>query len=287
MMPSLQPFLSKVTTGKDLTPHLSNLVKKGIILPGARPTNKGKDIDTVLTRQGLHHFHIGNSAPGDRTGRSSSLVFAEVLETEFRVVAIADHRVFARGSAEQLRFFQICHSYMAKDIPPGQAFMANPVMVSGHSMVVALFARKCEDEVLRLDPLLDDSVLIDKLYKEQPILRDGKPVARPVNPSMAWHFEDLRFGILDRLNHGVLLHFSILCSIVGRTSGSRFVILLEEKRAEYRRRRKASLFTARLMEPNWTRSCCSKARANESQQRLTYLILVSPVSLRSVAEYKP
>jgi hypothetical protein len=199
MRPSLQPFLSKVAAGKDLTPHLSDLVnKKGVILPGARPADRGKDIDMVLTRQGLHHFHIGISASGNRKGRSGSLVFAEVLEKEFRVVAIADHRAFARGSAEQVRFFQVCHSYMAKDIPPGQAFMANPVMASGHSMFVTFFADRCGDEILRLDTLLDDPAFIDKLYNDQPILRDGKPVARPANPSMAWHFEDLRFGLLDR-----------------------------------------------------------------------------------------
>ena len=105
---------------------------------------------------------------------------------------------FEPGSAEQLRLLQICHSYMAKDVPPGQAFMANPVMASGHSALVALFALKCEDEMGRLDPLLDDPAFIDKLYHGQPILRDGQPVARPAKPSMAWHFEDLKFGILDR-----------------------------------------------------------------------------------------
>jgi len=199
LRPKLQPFLNKVAAGKDLTPHLSDLVKKkGIILPGARPTDKGKDIDMVLTRQGLHHFHIGIAAPGNHKGRSGSLVFAEVLEKDFRIVAIADHRAFERGSAQQLHFFRICHSYMAKDVPPGQGFMPNPVMTSGHSMLVRLFADKCEDEVRGLDPLLDDSAFIDKLYKDQPILRDGKPVARPANPSMAWYFEDLRFGILDK-----------------------------------------------------------------------------------------
>jgi hypothetical protein len=87
---------------------------------------------------------------------------------------------------------------MAKDVPPGQAFMANPVMASGHSMLVRLFADKCEDAMLRLDPLLDDPAFIDELYHGQPILREGQPVARPANPSMAWHFEYLRFGILDR-----------------------------------------------------------------------------------------
>jgi len=196
----LQPFLKKVAAGKDLTPHLSDLVnKKGIVLPGANPADKRKDIDMVLTRQGLHHFHIGIAASGNRKGRSRSLVFAEVLEKEFRIVTIADHRAFQQGSAQQLAFFRICMSYMAKDVPPGQGFMPNPVMSSsGHSMVVVVFAAKCEDEVQRLDPLLDDPAFIDKLYDDQPILGDGKPVARPANPSMAWYFEDLRFGILDR-----------------------------------------------------------------------------------------
>jgi hypothetical protein len=194
----LQPFLKKVAAGEDLTPHLSDPVKtKGIVLPGANPMDRGKDMDMVLTRQGLHHFHIGFAASGNRKGRSGSLVFAEVLEKEFRIVAIADHRAFGRGSAQQLEFFRICMSYMAKDVPPGQGFMPNPVMTSGHSMVVVVFAAKCQDEVQRLDPLLDDPAFIDKLYNDQPILRDGKPVARPANPSMAWYFEDLRFGILD------------------------------------------------------------------------------------------
>jgi hypothetical protein len=79
---------------------------------------------------------------------------------------------------------------MAKDIPLGQAFMANPVMASGHSMFVTIFADKCEDEIQRLDSLLNESVFIDKLYYDQPI-------RRPANPAMKWHFEDLQFGILD------------------------------------------------------------------------------------------
>jgi len=42
--PKLRPFLEKVAAGKDLTPHLSDLVnKKGIILPGARPTDQRQD----------------------------------------------------------------------------------------------------------------------------------------------------------------------------------------------------------------------------------------------------
>jgi hypothetical protein len=40
--------------------------------------------------------------------------------------------------------------------------------------------------------------IIDRLYNDQPIVIDGQPVTKPAIPSMAWHFEDLKFGILDK-----------------------------------------------------------------------------------------
>jgi hypothetical protein len=126
------------------------------------------------------------------------LVFAEVLDETFRIVAITDQHPFKPGSPEQLRFLAVCDEYTARTIPPGQAFMANPVMASGHSLLITLFADNCEAEIDRLDPLLDDPTIIDRLYNGQPIFRDGQPVARPENPSLEWYFDDLRFGILDR-----------------------------------------------------------------------------------------
>jgi hypothetical protein len=196
--PRLRPLLQKVEAGKDLRPHLSDSVNtEGIILPGANPSHRRRDIDMVLTRHGLHHFHVGVAAPGNPKGRSDTLVFAEVLDKEFRIVAISDHRAFETGSPEQLKFFEICDSYMAKDIPPGQAFMANPVLSSGHSYLVAAFADRCEDEMDRLDHQLDDPAFVEKLYNEKP-MRDGQPVVRPANPSLGWYFDDLKFGILDK-----------------------------------------------------------------------------------------
>ena len=189
--------MKKVEAGADLTPHLSDLVMtKGVVLPGANPADRGKDIDGVLTRHGLHHFHVGNVGPGNPKGRSGILIFAEVLDKEFRIVAISDHEAFEQGSTEQLRFFGICRSYVAKDVPPGQAFMANPVMSSGHSMLVTLFADRCEDQIERLDPQLDDPAFVARLYNDQPILRDGMAIVKPPKPSLAWYFEDLK--ILDR-----------------------------------------------------------------------------------------
>jgi hypothetical protein len=171
---------------------------KGIILPGANSLERGKDIDAILTRYGIHHFHVGEVSPNNPKGRSDILVFAEVQEKEFRIVAITNHQVFIQNSVEQRDFSRICLSYIEKDIPPGSGFMLNPVCSSGHSLIVMLFGRNCEGEINRLDPLLDDPKFIDDLYGKQPILRDGLIVKRPKNPSLVWHFEDLEFGILDK-----------------------------------------------------------------------------------------
>jgi len=62
--------------------------------------------------------------------------------------------------------------------------MSNPVTSYGHSVLVSMFAVKCEDEINRLD-LLDDPAFIDRLYNGRPILRDGLIVPRPTNPSLA------------------------------------------------------------------------------------------------------
>lgn len=196
---TLRPLLAAVAGGWDLMPYLSDRVNRvGVDLSEVSSRTRRRDIDMVLTRHGLHHFHIGVRGSANPKGRSGSLVFAEVLEKEFRIVALSDHRAFTPRSPEQLRFFQICDAYMAKDVPPGQAFITNPVMASGHSMLVTLFSDRCDDEMRRLDPLLDDPEFVDKLYNGQPILRAGQPVLKPAQPSLTWHFEDLRFGILDR-----------------------------------------------------------------------------------------
>jgi hypothetical protein len=195
----LRTLLQKVEKGEDVTPHLSYLVDtKGVILPGAGPAEKGKDLDAVLTRYGMHHFHVGEISPQNPKGRSGMLVFAEVADSEFRIVAIADHQAFIAGTAEQHTLSRICTSYCARDVPRGSGFILNPVMSSGHSAIVMMFGLRCQAEIERLDPLLEDASFINKLYGEQPILREGQPVERPASPSLVWHFNDLEFGILDR-----------------------------------------------------------------------------------------
>lgn len=126
------------------------------------------------------------------------LVFAEVTDREFRIVAVADHDAFKAGTAEQQTLSRICMSYCARDVPKDSGFMLNPVMSSGRSAIVMMFGLRCQAEIERLDPLMDDASFIDKLYGNQTILREGQPVERPASPSLGWHFNDLEFGILDR-----------------------------------------------------------------------------------------
>lgn len=180
-------------------PHLSYLVDtKGVILPGASPADKGRDLDAVLTRYGMHHFHVGEITQQNPKGRSGTLVFAEVADSDFRIVAIADHHAFTLGTVEQQTLSRICTAYCTRDIPRGSGFMLNPVMSSGHSAIIMMFGMKCKAEIERLDPLLDDASFVDQLYSQRPILRDGQTVGRPAKPSLGWHFNDLAFGILDR-----------------------------------------------------------------------------------------
>jgi hypothetical protein len=195
----LRPFLAKVRAGEDLTPHLSTLVNKtGIVLNGANPSYKKADIDVALTRHGLHHFHVAAPSTKNPKGRSGSLVFAEVLEKEFRVVAISNHGAFKSGTEEQIRFLEICNAYITKDIPAGQGFLANPVMSSGHLLTATLFSDACANTMEQLDPMLDDPLYIEKLYRENDIYRDSVIIEKPKKPSLAWSFQDLQFGILDK-----------------------------------------------------------------------------------------
>jgi hypothetical protein len=101
----LQTFLADVEAGKDLTPYLSDRVRsKGFILPVSGSEFGKDDQDMILTRMGLHHFHVGKRTPQNPKGRSNHLIFAEVKESEFTIIAIADHKVFERDSPESLDF---------------------------------------------------------------------------------------------------------------------------------------------------------------------------------------
>jgi hypothetical protein len=76
--------------------------------------------------------------------------------------------------------------------------MSRPVMASGHAMDVILFSDRCEMEIERLDPRLDDPDFVARLYESHPADTSGNAFPRPANPVLAWHFEDMQFGLLEK-----------------------------------------------------------------------------------------
>ena len=200
----IAPLINDAIAGNDLEQYLSESVRKaGIDLDPTRRQNRSRrDIDMVLTRHGLHHFHIGARTKFNPKGRSDALVFAEVSPDEFRIAAISDHRAFDTEdkTGERQRFFRTCLSYISKDIPPGEGFTSSPVLSSGHSLEVRAFARKCSDEMDRLDSKLDQPEFFKDLYGQQTNGDGDTPSALPPKVSLSWHFEDLIFGILDTRN---------------------------------------------------------------------------------------
>jgi hypothetical protein len=192
------PFLQQVERGEDISAHLSEQVRtSGLIFPGARGAAKRANIDHYLVRYGLYHFHLGRRSAANPKARSGRLLFADVTDEEFRVVALSNHKAFDRGDPEHMRLFQIAHDYIGRDVPPGQGFMTNPVMTSGHAMNVVRFSDYCDDRMQALDVQLDDPAFVGQLYAKGNPFRDGLPIALPQRPKLKWHFHDLEFGILD------------------------------------------------------------------------------------------
>jgi len=194
----LEPFLRKVAAGEDINGRLSELARtSGLIFPGAREAAKRSDIDTFLVRYGLYHFHLGTKHALNPRGRSKRLLFADVLENEFRVIALSSHKAFDRGDPEHMRLFRIAHGYVGRDVLPGQGFMTNPVMASGHALNVVGFSDHCDDRMRAIDPLLDDLGYVATLYADGKPALNGEPIPMPKRPKLKWCFHDLEFGILD------------------------------------------------------------------------------------------
>jgi hypothetical protein len=199
MLGSLNPLLANVTHGVDLTPHLSNLVNTlGYVMPSATPPTQHRDEkDRVLTKMGLHHFHVGAVSAKNPKARSGKLVFADVSDTEFRIIAISDHDAFVIGSDEWSHLFSISNHYIQSQLPAETVgFMAYPTMSSGHSLHIVLFANYCDKLMIQIDACLDDPVYINGLYNNgEP--KKGQVIARPKKPTFKWHFNDNNFGIYE------------------------------------------------------------------------------------------
>ncbi|MEH4661147.1 hypothetical protein [Phytobacter diazotrophicus] len=197
MYPDIKVFLNKVVKGNDLNPYLSEQVRThGVVLPGASLKSKGKDIDTLVLREGLYHFHFAPRDNKNPKGRSNFLIFADVSKDTFTIVTIAPHRVFDHNSEDAHRFFEIRRRYLEKDIPAGQSYMLNPTMTSSHTLEIFSYALHCENTIHCLDPKLNDDEYISQLYVDGKL--QNPSLEQPRKTDLIWYFHDLNLGILER-----------------------------------------------------------------------------------------
>ena len=161
------------------------------------PAEKRRKVrDAILTKTGLHHFHVGGVTAINPRGRSGRLVFANVTDEEFRIIAISDHNAFDIGSDEWKRLFRISHRYIQSQVPDEGAHMAYPVMSNGDSMALVMYAMHCAELIERLDAQLDQPAFADKRYSSCRN-EDGREMRRPSKPNFRWSFSECDLGVTE------------------------------------------------------------------------------------------
>jgi len=199
MAVAIEAFLEKVRRGVDLTPHLSLAPHtRGYALaahsPGATIDDRWSDKDLLLTRMGYHHFHLGvNIEAAGYAERTNDLVFAEVSRDRFKVIATFNHAVFNQDSVERSRLIKLHNWIIFRGLPPDAGVLNAPVMSSGHSMHVYVYAARCTRLIEFVDPQLDDRVYVEGLYAQAKI-------QAPLKPKLEWKFNHLDLTIYDRGN---------------------------------------------------------------------------------------
>jgi hypothetical protein len=197
MRTEIEPLAGKVERGHDLRAHLSSLVNTlGFAMPNV-PAEKRRNVrDAVLAKTGLHHFHVGPVNAANPRGRSGRLVFAEVTDDEFRIIAISGHNAFKIGSEEWTRLFGISRTYIQSQVPGGGPHMAHPVMSNGDSMALFTYAMHCEELMMRVDSQLDDPAFADELYSLRRVA-DGRDLQRPRKATFRWCFSACDLGVAE------------------------------------------------------------------------------------------
>jgi len=192
---AIKSFLEKVERGDDLTPHLSLEPHTRGYAPAARsrgatPDDRWSDKDFLLNIMSFHHFHLGTTLQErGHVDRTNELIFAQVGRDIFKVIAIFDHDVFEKGSAERMRLWSLHESIITRGASPGSVVMAGMIATSGHSVHVVRYASDCARVIRELEPKLDDPEYVRSLYRP--------PEEAPAKSKLSWRFRHLDLGIYD------------------------------------------------------------------------------------------
>jgi hypothetical protein len=192
---AIRSLLDKVERGDDLTPHLSiephtRGYAPAALAPGAIPDDRWSDKDFLLNIMGFHHFHLGTTTQKrGHVDRTDELIFAEVDRDNFKVIAIFDHDVFDKGSAERMRLWAIHESIIARGAAPGSVVVSAMIATSGHAVHVVRYAQDCARVVRDIEPKLDDPEYVRSLY--------NPPEEAPAKSKLSWGFRHLDLAIYD------------------------------------------------------------------------------------------
>jgi hypothetical protein len=194
----IEPLLTKVRQGDDLTPHLSLQPRTRGFTPGASGTGPGvdrwADKDILLNVMGYHHLHF--DALLHNQIRSDDVLFAHITRDTFTAVGVFDHTVFeppdpARPmTKERNRLWKIFSERTTRGAPVGATVLQSMIATSGHPVQLVQDSAQYAGTIARIDPQLDDANYVQGLYRQA-----GLPA--PTKPKLRWHMKFLDLGLLD------------------------------------------------------------------------------------------
>lgn len=194
-------FLTKVKNGENLTPHLSLKPHTKGYTPAASKkepnVDRWADKDYLINVMGYHHFHIGLSL--EKKGfatRTDELLFAKVSRKQLELIGIFDHSVFDNPAAtgkmsdERDRLWKIFDEHITKGFPPGSVIVPPIIMTSGHARDLVSLAQDYAYIIRKIDPLLDDKLYLQDMYKHAGI-------QLPKKPKLSWQLNFLDLGLVE------------------------------------------------------------------------------------------
>lgn len=187
-------LLSKVSSGVDISPHLSLKAHTR----GYTPKNGEvcwEDKDLILNATGFHHFHLGTKLePKGHVARTDDVLFAQITRDKFRVVGIFNHDVFdyegpSKMPEERSRLWDLYSRIRSEGLPVHSASIANkPIVASGIPLSVVRAAQDSYAIICDIDPKLDDKTFRARLSHTD----------HSCPPKLVWAMNVLDLGLLDQ-----------------------------------------------------------------------------------------
>jgi hypothetical protein len=200
---NIEVFLQKVKKGDDLSPHLSQKVKKRGFTPRSTPTSTWEDKDFILNVMGLHHFHLGMTI--EKSGSvtpTNDVLFASVSRDSFDVIGIFNHEVFDSKDPEAMtperqQLWGIYEERQRRGALPGAliigGFGGSGISSSGVSLAVTFRAQEYFRIIKEYELKLDDpSFVRDVIFAHNPV---------PKKPKFNWELNCLDLRVIEKTSN--------------------------------------------------------------------------------------